>query len=203
VNGRPLHPLDECTRFDPADSPGTALLVELLRDSPTWLDPRPALEDEVVSVIGAARSRRRTSRRFVYRIAIGATAVAAACALVFGLMASDDAHAQFKGRLNASGSERGATGSAEVYRSRSGFRVVLDAAGLTELPADRYYEAWLADSNGSELPVGTFSSSRGEITLWSGQSSGDFARMTVTLESVDDNPAPSSDVVLAGELHRA
>ncbi len=202
MNGRPLHPLGECTRFDPAEAPEAALLVDFLRDSPTWLEPRPALEDAVARAIADAVSGRRKSRRLRYRVAVGAAAVAAACALVFGLTSHHDARAQFEGRLTASGSERGATGSAEVYRSRSGFRVVLDASGLTELPSGRYYEAWLADSNGTELPVGTFSSSRGEITLWSGQSSGDFSRMTVTLETVDDNPAPSTDVVLAGALRR-
>jgi hypothetical protein len=137
------------------------------------------------------------------RAGAAATAVAAACALVFGLAPRHDAHPKFTGRLTASGSLRGAAGSAEVYRSRSGFRVALDAAGLPDQPAGRYYEAWLADTNGTELPVGTFSSSRGEITLWSGLSSATFTRMTVTLETVDNDQAPSSDVVLAGELHRA
>jgi hypothetical protein len=194
--------VDERTRFDPADSPEAALLVDLLSDSPTWLDPSPALEDTIVRIVGDARTRRRKTRRLIYRVAMGATAVAAACALVFAVTSHHDAGAEFKGRLTASGAQQEATGSAEIYRSRSGFRVALDAAGLRELPAGHYYEAWLSDSKGGELPVGTFSSSRGEITMWSGQSTGEFARMTVTLESIDDDPAPSRDVVLAGELHR-
>jgi hypothetical protein len=203
VSDRPVGTFDERTAFDPADAPAAALLVDLLSDSPTWLEPHVALEDAVVFAVGEARSRRRKSRRLFYRVAAGAAAVAAACAFVFALASHRDAHAEFKGRLSASGSQHGATGSAEIYRSRSGFRVALDAEGLTELPAGRYYEAWLADAKGTELPVGTFSSSRGEITLWSGESSGDFERMTVTLESVDDNPAPSTDIMLSGALHRA
>jgi len=196
------HVIDAHTRFEPGE-PAAALLVDVLRDASTWLDAPGGLEDMVVGAVGAARTRRSRTRRLVLRGAAAATAIAAACALVVGMTSTHDPHPQFKGRLTASGSVRGAAGAAEVYPSRSGFRVALDAAGLPDQPAGRYYEAWLADTNGTELPVGTFSSSRGEITLWAGLSSADFSRMTVTLESVDNNQAPSADVVLAGELHRA
>lgn len=204
MNERRLtHLLDEGTRFDPDDGAATALIVDLLGDGRTWLEPRPALEDGVVGALGTARVRRRRARRLLQRAVAAATAVAAACALVVGLRAREDPAARFTGHLSASGSLSGATGATEIYASRSGFRVALDADGLPALPGGRYYEAWLADANGTELPVGTFSSSRGEITLWAGLSSADFSRMTVTLESVDNDQAPSADVVLAGELHRA
>jgi hypothetical protein len=193
--------IDAQTRFEPGE-PAAALLVDVLRDASTWLEAPGELEDIVVGVVRAAGTRRRRSRRLWLRGAAATTAVAAAIALVFGLTSGHDPHAEFRGRLAAAGSVRGAVGSAEVYPSRSGFRVALDAAGLPALPAGRYYEAWLADTDGTELPVGTFSSSRGEITMWAGLSSADFSRMTVTLESVDNNQAPSADVVLAGELHR-
>ena len=196
------HMIDAQTRFDPGE-PAAALLVDVLRDASTWVEPRDALEETIVRAVDAARTRRRDSRRLVLRAAAAMTAVAAACALVFGVISRHASHAELTGHLTASGSLPRAAGSAEVYRSRSGFRVALDAAGLPDQPAGRYYEAWLADANGAELPVGTFSSSRGAITLWAGLSSADFSRMTVTLETVDNDQAPSRDVVLAGELHRA
>ena len=115
--------------------------------------------------------------------------------------ARGDDDAQFRGRLAATGSLPGARGTAEIYPSRSGFRVALDAEGLPVLPRGRYYEGWLSVADGSEVPIGTFSTSKGEITLWSGLSSADFFRMTVTIESVDNDQAPSRDVVLAGALH--
>jgi hypothetical protein len=194
--------IDACTRFEPGE-PAAALLVDVLRDASTWLEASAALEDVVVGAVGAARTRQRAMRRLWLRAAAVTTAIAAAFALVLGVLSGHESHADFTGRLTASGSVRAAAGSAEVYRSSSGFRVALDATGLPDQPAGRYYEAWLADTNGTELPVGTFSSSRGEITLWAGLSSADFSRMTVTLETVDNDQAPSSDVVLAGALHRA
>jgi hypothetical protein len=193
--------LDEGTGFDPGD-PGGAKLVELLGAMQTWVEPVPRLEAAVVRSVDAARDRRRKARRLVRRVAAGATAVAAASALVLGLSSRHDPRPEFRGNLTASGSVRGVAGGAEVYSSPSGFRVVLDATDLPGLPAGRYYEAWLADADGTEVPVGTFSSGRGEITMWSGLSSAAFSRMTVTLESVDADQAPSSDVVLTGELHR-
>jgi Anti-sigma-K factor rskA, C-terminal len=196
------HLVDDGTRFDSGDDPGAEKLVELLDAEATWLEPGPSLEIAVVRAVDVARARRRNARRLVRRVAVGATAIAAACALVFGLTARHEAHVEFRGTLTASGSLPRVTGSAEVYRSPSGFRVALDAAGLPDLPAGRYYEAWLSDDDGREVPVGTFSSGRGEITLWSGRASTRFSRMTVTLESGDNDQAPSGDVVLAGELHR-
>jgi len=193
----------EWTRFDPGDGPAVACLVETLRDESTWLEPRPSLEDAVVGAIATARGRHRRMRRRVRGAVAAVTAVAAASTLAFGLSSRGDARPAFRGQLTASGSLRGAAGTAEIYRSRSGFRVSLDAAGLPNLAAGRFYEAWLADSGGTEVPVGTFSSSTGEITMWAGLSSGDFSRMTVTLESFDNDQAPSTDVVLAGELQRA
>jgi len=195
------HLVDDGTRFDSGDDPGGAAnLVELLGDEAMWLEPCPSLETAVVRAVDFARARRRKARRLAHRVAVGASAVAAACALVFGLTSHHEAHAEFRGTLTATGSLPRVTGSAEIYRSPSGFRVALDAASLPELPAGRFYEAWLADNDGREVPVGTFSSGRGEITMWSGRASSRFSRITVTLESGDNDQAPSSDVVLAGEL---
>lgn len=185
------------------DEPAGVLLAYLLGDSATWVEPRAVLEDAVVGAVELTRARRRRNRRLLRRTMAGAAAVAAAGALVFGLSAHHETDAEFKGRLTASGSLGAATGSTEIYASRSGFRVALDASGLPDLPAGRFYEAWLADSNGTELPVGTFSSSRSQITLWAGLSSADFSRMTVTVESDDNDQAPSTDVVLAGRLYRS
>jgi hypothetical protein len=144
------HLVDEGTRFDASEESAAALLVELLGDAPTWSEPSSALEDAVVGTVRTACARRRWSHRLVRRATAAATAVAAACALVVGLTAQHDARPELRGRLTADGSLPGAAGSAEVYRSRSGFRVALDAKGLPELRAGRYYEAWLADVNGRD-----------------------------------------------------
>jgi Anti-sigma-K factor rskA len=193
----------ERTRFESREGSAVTLLVAVLEEPSTWLDVPAALEDAVVDAVCAARAQRRRRRRRVRLVASGAVAVAATIALVFGLTANGDGHPAFRGRLTATGPLPAARGSAEIYPSRSGFRVALDAEGLPDLPPGHYYEGWLSVADGSELPIGTFSSSGGVITLWSGLSSADFFRMTVTIESVDNDQAPSRDVVLAGRLRRA
>ncbi len=90
-----------------------------------------------------------------------------------------------------------------MYRNRSGFRVVLDARDLPTLPPGEYYQASLRNAAGAVIPIGTFSSSRDEVTLWSGASTVGFVRMTVTVESKADHLASSGRVVLVGDLHRS
>src|SRR4029077_13309734 len=57
------HRIDDGTCLDPGREPAAALLVELLGDATTWLDPRPSFEDAVVGAVGAVRARRRKMRR--------------------------------------------------------------------------------------------------------------------------------------------
>jgi hypothetical protein len=87
-----------------------------------------------------------------------------------------------------------------MYDSDAGFRVTLDAHGLAPLPARRYYEAWVRDAAGTAVPIGTFSSSDGEVTLWSGVSPKSFPNVTVTVEATDNRQAPSDRRVLTGVM---
>jgi hypothetical protein len=94
----------------------------------------------------------------------------------------------------------GARGSAAISRNDGGFRFTLDASGLSPLPDGEFYEAWLKDPAGTLVPIGTFSSSDARVTLWSGVSPADFATVTVTIESPDNNQASSGRVVMRGDV---
>ena len=63
-----------------------------------------------------------------------------------------------------------------------------------------YYQAWLKNAADVLVPVGTFSSSNGTVTLWSGVSPRTFTTITVTIEPDDNDQASSGRRVLIGEV---
>ena len=65
------------------------------------------------------------------------------------------------------------------------------------LDGGRFYQAWLRNSAGVLVPIGTFNENR-DVTLWAGVSPEDFATLTVTRERADDDQASSGERVLVG-----
>jgi len=188
----------------------TDLLAEILADEATWIAPRPGLEDEVVRAVmsatrGAAAhvvahdtARRRRTR--VYS-GIAAAAAVAAAAVTAILLTTGATGADFAGHLAPTALAPGAYGSVEIVRTDAGFRVMLDAHGLPRLQPGEFYQAWLKNRAGSLIPVGTFSSSAGRVTLWSGVSPRDFPTVTVTIEAADGDQSSSGRRVLVGDAH--
>jgi hypothetical protein len=128
--------------------------------------------------------------------------VAAAVAIVVGsvMALSGGGETNFTAALAATGVAPGAHGSVDVIHNKGGFRIVLDASGLERLPDGMFYEAWLKDAAGTQVPIGTFSSSDSYINLWSGVSPATFTTLTITIEPPDNNQASSGHVVLRGDL---
>ena len=54
----------------------------------------------------------------------------------------------------------GATGDATLTKTSSGWRIELDATGLPRLENGRFYEAWLRNTAGVLVPIGTFNEGR-------------------------------------------
>jgi hypothetical protein len=199
----------------PGDQDELALLAELLADESTWTEPSAGLEDAVVRAVadtaplaaapatnsdaadlGAGKTRRRHSM-------LSAVAAAAAVAILLGTLVETrrTTSLDFTAQLSATGLAPGAHASADITRNKAGFRVVLDARGLPPLPQRRYYQAWLKNARGTLVPIGTFSSSDGRVTLWSGVGPLDFPAISVTIESADNDQASSGRRVLTGVLH--
>ena len=199
---------DEAASLGPDEAVELAMLTDVLGDESTWAEPRATLEDAIVQAIAAApaesdlkeaqaaRRRRPSARRWFL-----APAAAAAAIAVVALVGSvgGDPSADFTAQLAATQLVPGARASAAVTRNEGGFRIALRASGLSSLPDGQYYEAWLKNSSGTSVPVGTFSSSSSPVTLWSGVSPADFPTMTITIELDDNNQASSGRVVLVGE----
>jgi hypothetical protein len=199
----------------PGDTAELALLADLLADESTWTEPSAGLEDAVVRAVagtaplaatsstnggaaelGAGKTRRRHSM-------LSAIAAAAAVAILLGTFVETrrTTSVDFTAQLSATGLAPAAHASADISRNKAGFRVVLDARGLPPLRPGQYYQAWLKNRRGTLVPIGTFSSSHGRVTLWSGVEPLDFPAISVTIESADNDQTSSGRRVLTGVLH--
>jgi hypothetical protein len=93
----------------------------------------------------------------------------------------------------------GAHGSATLTKMSSGWQVELSATGLPHLTNGRYYQAWLKNSAGVLVPIGTFNDAV-KVTLWSGVPVTQFRTLTVTRQQANGNPASSGQRVLIGTI---
>jgi hypothetical protein len=190
-----------------------ALLADLLADESTWAEPDPVLEEAVVRAVADAtpaasvpRSPATARARGVsapsrWRVVAWAAAAAAAAIVVATLALSGGGTSNdYAARLGATGVAPGARASADIVRTRAGFRITLDAHGLPPLRDGEFYQAWLKNAAGTLVPVGTFSSSDARVTLWSGVSPKDFPTITVTIEAADNEQMSSGRRVLVGEI---
>ena len=92
-----------------------------------------------------------------------------------------------------------ASGKATLTKTPSGWRIQLAATGLPRLDKGRFYEAWLRNSSGVLVPIGTFNDGR-HVTLWAGVSPLDFSALTVTRERADGDQGSSGQKVLVGPV---
>lgn len=149
--------------------------------------------------VEAQRHGRRaaTPRRLVL-ITVAATAVLAV-AVGLSVLGSDASPESFRAALGPTTLLPEAGGEAALTKTSSGWRIELDATGLPRLENGRFYQAWLRDTAGVSVPIGTFNESR-EVTLWAGVSPEDFTTLTVTRERADGDQASSGETVLVGEV---
>ena len=185
----------------PSEADDLALFADLLSDDSTWAAPSPALEDTVVrAVIDAPQAVRRGRSRFALVAGAAAAAIVAVAVLSVALLGGSNGP-DYSGRLAATGVIPAAHATIDIARNDAGFRVKLHARGLPALPPRQYYQAWMKDPAGTLVPIGTFSSSGGDVTLWSGVSPAQFSTITVTIESADIDQQSSGKRVLIGEVH--
>jgi hypothetical protein len=159
-----------------------------------------------VEAPAALRTRIQAQRR-VHRarpprrpVLLGAAATAvAAVAVGVVIFSSGNSGERFHAALAATDLQPGAEGDATLIKTSSGWRIELNATGLPRLAGGRFYEAWLRDSAGVLVPVGTFNEGQA-VTLWAGVSPKDFTTLTVTRERADGDQASSGEQVLTGRV---
>jgi hypothetical protein len=201
---------DRAGALEPDEAAELPLLAGLLGDPATWAEPDPGLEDAVVLAVADAEppaaipAPAPVRRRHRVRLSALVAAAAAIVVLVVGgvlLATGGGGGADYQGRLTAVGPAPGASATVGIDHTSAGFRVALDAHGLPPLQPGEYYQAWLKDGAGTLVPIGSFSSSDGKVTLWSGVSPRAFPTLTVTIEQADGVQASSGRRVLIGEIH--
>jgi anti-sigma-K factor RskA len=149
---------------------------------------------ERIDALGRARRPRRTGSLVLIGAVAAAVVAVAIGSAVFERGPSGD---RFAAELIATELAPGARGEATFTKTSSGWRIELDATGLPRLENGRFYQAWLRNSAGALVPVGTFNEGR-DVTLWAGVSPLDFPTITVTRERNDDDQASSGERVLVG-----
>ena len=87
-----------------------------------------------------------------------------------------------------------ATSTVAGWNENTGTRLLVTIEGLDPAPEGYLYEFWLSDGP-LHISAGSFTDS-GEIDLWTGVRRGDFPRLWVTLEPIDEDESPSSLTVL-------
>jgi hypothetical protein len=94
-------------------------------------------------------------------LVIGASATAVlAVAIGLSVFRSDTSPEQFRAALAPTALLPDARGDARLTKTSSGWRIELDATGLPRLENGRYYQAWLRNTAGILVPIGTFNEGR-------------------------------------------
>jgi Anti-sigma-K factor rskA, C-terminal len=147
-------------------------------------------------------AQRRARRTPVSRplVAVGAAATVAVVVVIgLAVFRSNSSETRFQAALAATALAPGAKGEATLTKTSSGWRIELDATGLPRLDGGRFYEAWLRNTSGVLVPVGTFNEGT-NVTLWAGVSPKLFKAVTVTRERADGDQTSSGEKVLVGTV---
>lgn len=194
--------------LDPDERLALDELRALLADPALWVEPDPALEDQVVAAVteraatGAPTVPRTAPARRRRHLPAVLGGLVAAAVLVVGLVvvsSGDDGGDTVEIALAPTDLVPGASGRATVTPERSGLRIELDATGLPRRDGGQYYQAWLRSETGELVPIGTFHEGD-DIVLWAGVELASFPTLTVTEEQVEADQGSSGRRVLVGTL---
>jgi hypothetical protein len=169
--------------------------------------PRPGPSPQAARVVKKPRRERSWVMTILERPAYAFGVLAVLVAVVAGITALSNsgggspspAPLQFAMVVNGTSLAPGAHGSATLTKMSSGWQVELSASGLPHLTNGRYYQAWLKNSAGVLVPIGTFNDAV-KVTLWSGVPVTQFRTLTVTRQEANGNPASSGERVLIGTI---
>ena len=169
--------------------------VTLIRDAADEVEAPAALRARIEA---QARGRRVETPRHLLVIAASATAVLTV-AIGLSVFRTDGSPEQFRAVLAPTALVPDASGDATLTKTSSGWRIELDATELPRLENGRYYQAWLRNTAGVLVPIGTFNEGR-KVTLWAGVRPTDFTTFSVTRERADGDQSSSGEKVLVGTI---
>lgn len=205
---------ETCQKAQPALAEGATML----NDEAMWLPPSEELEDKIIDMLvsdGAAGSdegiprgdeapppalhavddlpepgARRRNTPNVWAL-LGVAAVIVAAFLIFATGRPDpDWSVQVAGGPAAPT----ATAIVDGWNTDSGTRLLVQMRGLEDAPDGFFYELWMSKGP-LHISGGTFTGTT-DVELWAGVTRGDFPRIWITLEPIDEDESPSGEVVL-------
>lgn len=170
----------------------------LLGDPLLWQEPDTGVEDTVVAAVAGASGATTAPppvarpRRLILVTAAAAIALVAAGAVFAVAGGPASAGPDWEVDIFAAGAAGG--GSVQGWNAAPGTRVALDVPDLPRAPDGFVYELWFSAGD-VHISGGTFRGAE-DVELWVGVARSDFPRIWVTLEPLDDDPAPSRLTVL-------
>ncbi|MCA1736967.1 MAG: anti-sigma factor, partial [Actinobacteria bacterium] len=168
-------------------------LRSMLGSEAVWLEPSPEVEEEIRSL---ATTRARGGAAKKVRMWLPVT-VSLAILLVGAALTFD--RPDWQTELVATSEAPGASALVSGWNDDEGTRLRFEIDGLPETPADSYYEIWLTSDEGLHVSGGSFNGN-GVLTAMVGVRRGDFPRIWITLEPIDEESYPSLDTVLDSKL---
>jgi anti-sigma-K factor RskA len=183
-------------------SPELAALLAEQQRAVTWAQAAAAEVEAPAGLRARIEAQRQPRRAPALRsFALAGAAVAAVLAVAVGLRAlsAEESGPQFRAALAPTELAPNASGHATLTKTDSGWRIEVDATGLSRLEDGRFYAAWLRNAAGTLVPIGTFNEGE-DVTLWAGVSPKDFTTLTVTREQADGDQASSGEKVLVGKV---
>lgn len=170
-----------------------------LDDAALWVEPSAELEDAVMREIGEPdveappmphAIRVRSRGRWI--AAAASIAAVLAIGIAIGALRSDSPDWEIA--LFPTDAAAGATGVVKGWNEASGTRVELDLSGLAPAPDGFVYELWFSNEE-VHVSAGTFHGTADDVTLWAGVSRGDFPRVWITLEPLDGDQGPTTNLL--------
>lgn len=191
---------DEAVRLTPSERAELDGLRAALGDPAVWVEPPADLQERVVAAVTDTATPRRS--RFLRYAVVGAAAAAVlAVGVAVGLRTTHEARpVEYAASLSGTRLAPSASGSVTLTKTVSGWKIQLHATGLPRRDNGAYYEAWVKDSTGALVPVGTFNQPD-DVTLWAGVPPASHPTFTVTRQLANGDPASTGQVVLLGTAH--
>lgn len=166
-----------------------ATVGDVLNDPDVWQRPPPGLAEQVVAAVSPPAPAGRAVRWL--RLAAAVVLVVAGIGLVVRALPEG---ADWEVELFATEQAPAASATVQGWNTAGGTRLAIAAAGLDPAPEGFVYELWFSAED-VHVSAGTFATVE-DVTAWVGVRRGDFPRVWITLEELDDHPGPSPTTVL-------
>lgn len=168
-----------------------------LDDDALWVEPDTDLEASIIAAIADEGQTSTSPARSIWSARslrwLGPLAAAAAAFVVF-VSFTGTSEPDWTVALGATDAAPGASAVVSGWNESSGTRIELDIAGLDSAPNGFVYELWFSAAD-VHVSAGTFHGDGADAVLWAGVARGDFPRVWITLEALDDDPSPGVNLL--------